>query len=86
LVVVLTDFEVPPPDPPKLPAAKDPPANPFLKKSSLSPKKEEKPAKPFVPECLPYFLRLKKLLKKSSSSWSNWLAEKNLAKISSAVL
>jgi hypothetical protein len=84
--VVLMDLEVPPPDPPKLLVEKALPANPLLKKSSLSPKKEENPAKPLAPGCLPFFLRLKKLLKKSSSSWSNWLVEKNLAKISSAVL
>jgi hypothetical protein len=37
-----------------------------LKKSSLSPKNEEKPPNPPIPPDLPFFLRLKKLLKKSS--------------------
>lgn len=82
-MVVLTDLEVPP-EPPKLVDDENELPKPFLKKSSLSPKKEEKPPKPPVPPCLPFFLRLKKLLKKSSSSWSKPLAEKNLAKMSSA--
>jgi hypothetical protein len=85
-VVVLTDFEVPA-EPPKL-ADDDEKLlpKPLLKKSSLSPKNEENPPNPPKPPDLPFFLRLKKLLRKSSSSWSNWLVEKNLAKISSAWL
>lgn len=85
-MVVLTDLEVPPPEPLKLLEEKALLPKPLLKKSSLSPKKEEKPPKPPVPPCFPFFLRLKKLLMKSSSSLSKWLAEKNFAKMSSAWL
>ncbi len=85
-VVVLTDFEVPA-EPPKLVDDDEKLLpKPLLKKSSLSPKNEENPPNPPKPPDLPFFLRLKKLLNKSSSSWSNWLVEKNLAKISSAWL
>ena len=65
-VVVLTDLEVPA-EPPKLVEdEKELLPKPFLKKSSLSPKNEEKPPNPPIPPDLPFFLRLKKLLKKSS--------------------
>jgi hypothetical protein len=86
LVVVLTDLAVPP-VPLKLEEEKALPPNPFLKKSSFYPKKDENPLpNPPNPPCLPFLRRLKKLLKKSSSSWSNSLVAKNFAKMSSAWL
>jgi hypothetical protein len=93
LEVVVTDFDGPLMPPPKLLELKEEEVKPLpLKKSSLLPKKELPPKPPKLlkppkpPEDFPPFLRLKKLLKKSSSSWSKPLVEKNLAKMSSASL
>lgn len=88
-MVVLTDLEVPPMPPPKVLELNEEELNPLpLKKSSLS-KAEPKPPKPPNPPKLPpfpFFLRPKKSFKKPSSSLSDPLAEKNLAKMSSAWL
>ena len=76
--------------PPKLLELKDEELKPLpLKKSSFSNRDEPKPPKPPKPPKLPplpFFLRPKKSLKKPSSSLSKPLAEKNLAKMSSAWL
>lgn len=95
LVVVVTDLEGPLMPPPKLEDEKEEEEKPprlLLKKGSLSnidpsPPPPNPPNPPNPPRLPPlFFLRLKKLLKKSSSSWSKGLLVKNLAKRSSAWL
>jgi hypothetical protein len=92
VVVVVTDLEGPLMPPTRLDDEKEDEEKPplLLKKGSLSnielkpppPNPPNPPNPPRLPPLL--FLRSKKLLKKSSSSWSKGLLVKNLAKRSSA--